>query len=178
MQLILVVWENPSIYLASFSPTALLDVLSARCVPEEQKLCKQLLKTAHRVGQVSRRFLITIIVVQHLASMTAMASGSEQVCTSPPVRLCVKSAAAVSSRSTGDRKTATCARKIITALWELCLTREKESVCYKKKGFHMFCNKDCCPPPESRCKSHSVSQWCILSRRQSGPQLLHGDFLP
>lgn len=74
-----------------------------------------------------------------------MTSGFEQVCTSPPIRLCVKSAAAVSSRSTGARKTATFARRITTALWELCLTREKESVCYCMMTiFHMFCNKDCC----------------------------------
>lgn len=33
-------------------------------------------------------------------------------------------------------------------------------------------------PSESWCESHSVSRWCILSRRQSGPQLLHGDLLP
>lgn len=36
----------------SFSPTALLAVLSVRCVPEEQKLCKLLLKAARCVGQV------------------------------------------------------------------------------------------------------------------------------
>lgn len=63
-------------------------------------------------------------------------SGFEQVCTRPPIRLCVKSAAVASSRSTGARKAVMYAQRITTALWALCHTlsnkRKLSCACYKK----------------------------------------------
>lgn len=97
----------------------------------------------------------------------------KQACTSPPIILCVKSAAVATSRSTGVKKTVIYAQRITTALWVLHLPDSvwNEAVW---KGLVT----ECVVPSESRREPHSVSKWCVLSRGQFGSRLLHGDFLP
>lgn len=163
--------------------TARLAACSARRVLEEKKLYKQLLKSAHRVGQVFHIIQVHV----HLWAFfpwwgrivnCAEPYGLEQACTRLPIRLCVKSAAAASSRSTGARKAVTSAQRITTALWVLrpldytgihVCAPERYSVCVVTEN-----------PVSSEpwCESHPVSKWCFLSRGQLGSRLLYGNFLP
>lgn len=171
-------WQSEKTLLPSSVPSVpqLLRVCS---VPDVSRRNGSSANCCYRLHAVSARSVSTCNPnnsARRLAA-TAVISAFEQVCTSPPIRLCVKSAAAVSSRSTGARKTATCAWRITTAPWEPCPTRQKGSMCLRKGAFVCFVT-GAVVPSESWCKSHSVSRWCVLPRRQSGPQLLHGDLLP
>lgn len=98
----------------------------------------------------------------------------EQVCTRPPIRICVKSAAVVIFRSTGARKAVISAQRITTALWVHHTLSDEIHACAFKRYLateHVFLS-------ESWREPHSVSEWCLLSRGQLGSGLLHGDFLP
>lgn len=159
--------------LSSMSWTAPLLAMSVRCVLEEQKRCKPLPEPAHLVGQV-----ITQIECCRVRSCNKevwisvhVTSGFEQVCTRLPIRLRVKSAAVAPFRSTGARRAVIFAQRIITAQWASSCIFKKEKLAYVQWQLMLS-------SPEPGCKPHPVSQRCILSLGQLGPQLLHGDFLP
>lgn len=121
-------------------------------------------------SQVSRALICSIRI------SIKVISGFEQVCTSPFIRLCVRSAAVASSRSTGAGKAVIYARRITTAPWALCHippNNRKWNHVHYKHYLNMFVF-----PSEPRRESHSVSQRRILPRGQHGSELLHGDFLP
>lgn len=130
--------------MCSVSWTAPPGATSVRCVLEEQKLCKPLPETAHHVGQVimqtkgCRARSCNIWVEYEWKQLSIqVTSGFEQVCTRPPIRLCVRSAAVASFRSTGARRAVIFAQRTITARWALCRT------VFNKR--HLCCSCYICP---------------------------------
>lgn len=165
-------------------------MLSVRRVPEEQKLCKLLLKTARRVGQVIQRSSEHQLHWQRYFTNSVTAHNNKKKQNNgiwlwtgmhkpPHQTLCQICSSGSFQIHWGQENCNLCPENHYCPV--RTLPRQRNGICVlwqkKKKSFTCFVTRTFALS-ESWCESHSVSQWCILPRGQFGPQLLHGDFLP
>lgn len=144
--------ENSLTRQCFFPPTALLVVLCVRRVPEEQKLCKLLLKSARRVGQVIQRPAEHQLHWQRYATNSVTAHNNKKqnngiwlwtgMHKPPRQTLCQICSSGSFQIHWGQENCNLCPENHYCPV--RTLPSRRICVLWQKKVFHMFCNKDFC----------------------------------